>query len=241
MISRRNLVIGGISIPTGVGLGLWAHTANRLAASIRLIGNDDGILTLLDTGRERVLILSGTIDSDLWSHLPILRTLGRARIDMVIGSYANLLPRTVREGVGEALMISMQKDASLPPLGGNVQVITDYTELAVGAGKVTVEASGPVVESPTFVIAWEIEDTTTLILSGIEALRQRHQSQVHALVVPGELAAEDVSNTGAALIVGAADVPVNLEGPYLQIFPTAVTTITPGDEAISVPKDQLSS
>lgn len=239
MIGRRAFVLGGISLPCGVGLGLWVHAANRSHASIRLIGDNDGILALLDTGHERVLMLTGSISDYLWNQLPILRTLGRSRIDLLIGSYENLLPRSVRDDVGEALAISLQRDASLPPLAGDVQIVSDYSEIALGDhAKITLQLSGA---NSDFVVSCDVADTSVVLVSSTSAMRLIEETGMYALIVPGEFVSEDISLNHASLIIGASDPPMNLEQPYLQIFPTSVTSITPHDGGISVPQDQLSS
>lgn len=239
MIGRRAFVLGGISLPFGVGLGLWVHAANQSQPSIRLIGDDDGILALFDTGRERVLMLTGPISDYLWNQLPILRTLGHSRIDLLIGSYENLLPRSVRQDVGNALAISLQRDASLPPLAGDVQIVSDYSEIALSDhAKITLQLSGT---NSDFVVSCDIADTTVVLVSSIAAMRLMKLTGIHALIVPGEFVSEDISLNHASLIIGASDSPMNLEQPYLQIFPTSVTSVTPHDGGISVPQDQLSS
>jgi hypothetical protein len=91
-ISRRQLNLAGIA---GAAVGLawssglvWATQVH--IPTIDVVGMDDSQLLLLDTGAERVLILTGPPHADLTETLSDVLGLFRKRIDVVFGKQAVL-------------------------------------------------------------------------------------------------------------------------------------------------------
>jgi hypothetical protein len=87
-VTRRTVVTAGVA-GTAVGF-MWSGGfawANKVREPVvDVIGQDESQLALLDTGRERVLILSGPPNDRMLEELPGMLGLFRRRIDLVLAT-----------------------------------------------------------------------------------------------------------------------------------------------------------
>lgn len=206
MISRRSLLLGAVSLPVGISIGAGAHVANRPQPSIRVIGSRHGMLVTLETGSERVLILAGEVDEDLWQQRSSLMTLGRKRIDAIVSTYSALTTVAIPnlDANDSTVIYSLQRSMSLPPLRGNVFPVADVLEMKLGdAGRLAIQVV-PSIDgdgAPDFLVTFEVEDTRSIVSSNSTAVRHVTESGIAAIIVPGAVDPEDMLGVGPELVV----------------------------------------
>lgn len=88
LVTRRHLILAGAA---GSTVGVWWSNGLIWATQIRvptidLVGRDESQLLLLDTGAERLLVLSGPPRSELLEAIPDIMGLLRRRIDIVLST-----------------------------------------------------------------------------------------------------------------------------------------------------------
>lgn len=241
MISRRLFLGGAVA---GVGLGYAGITATGSEASIRFIGRRETIVALLDTGTERVLFVLGERDDELLENVPGLTTLGKTRIDMVIASYRVLATRAAREHlqVGSTPVLSIQADHSLPPIRGNISLISTMVELELGAAtqmQLTPATSPP--DNPGFVAHIHCRGTSIALTSGGTAARLDPGSNIDLLALPGRPDLKSLNLLHPTLLVSNAPVDSETDIHQMQVYPADPQVVKIGQGSISVRDDQLSS
>jgi hypothetical protein len=127
-VARRQVIWSGFAgIAAGVAWSTSVAWATRIQIpTIDVIGKDESQLLLLDTGAERVLLLSGPLHPDLVASIPDILGLFRQRVDILLAG------RTVLDSIGDAL-------------AGSATIGTTFSFLDASDGT----ASGSVLQQPT--------------------------------------------------------------------------------------------
>lgn len=246
MISRRSLLVAAASVPIGVAIGAGAYVANRSVPSIRVIGDREGMLVMLETGSERLLLLTGEVDEKLWSQRSNLITVGRERLDAILAAYANLLALGINgQTVGDSTTInSLQRNLSLPPLRGTVIPVADQVQMQLGE---TAQLSIEVIASidgdaaPDFRATFASDGTTSVIASSSSAAARASLSGVDALIVPGEIEAEDIAGLRPSLLLSSATDRIPGSQDQMLVFTDSTSELVLKDGAIHVDARQLLS
>lgn len=246
MINRRQLLA---ATTTGAVFGLTVRAMTDSYASLRFIGRRSTIITLLDTGSERILIVIGEQDTDLLANIPGLTTIGNTRIDMVVATHRVLASRTGREHLQleNTPAIAIQAHSSLPPIRGDIAVATypvglkpgDHTRLHITPS--LGGASEDNADHPDYVIDIVYQHTRIVLASSDSALRIMDGGNCEALVVPGAPGPIATSRLQPALLISTAVRPENIIAPYVQAFPSDPMVARFESNGITVREDQLSS
>ncbi|MCO5214701.1 MAG: hypothetical protein M9950_00845 [Thermomicrobiales bacterium] len=244
MISRRSLLVAVAGLPVGAAIGAGAYITNRSVPSIRVIGDRDGMLIMLETDTERLLLLAGEVDKNLWSKRSNLITVGRERLDVIIATYANLLALGINgQTVNDSTTIlSLQRNLSLPPLRGAVIPVADLMEIQVGeAARLTIEVIASIAgdEAPDFLITFASEGTISVIASSASAIHHAPLSGVDALVVPGEVTPEDIAGLRPSLLLSSSIEGIAGSQEQILVFTDSTAEIVLKNGAIHVDANQL--
>lgn len=118
MSTRRSLIVAGTSglITGSVGAATWMARPQKGRVRLGVIGDKASQLWLLDTDSERVLFAMGAPNERLLEHLPMLATVDRRRIDILVANHV-FLSTVGTELIDRhriAHIISVQTDPSLP-------------------------------------------------------------------------------------------------------------------------------
>ncbi|MCO5225617.1 MAG: hypothetical protein M9953_09780 [Thermomicrobiales bacterium] len=231
-------------MPVGAAVGAGAYIANRSVPSIRVIGDRDGMLIMLETDTERLLLLAGEVDKNLWSKRSNLITVGRERLDVIIATYANLLALSINgQTVNDSsTILSLQRNLSLPPLRGAVIPVADLMEIQVGeATQLTIRVIASIAgdEAPNFLITFISEGTTSVIASSSSAAHLASLSGVDALVVPGEIALEDIAGLRPSLLLSSMTERVGGSQDQILVFTDSTSELLLKNGAIHVEANQL--
>lgn len=243
MISRRSLLVAVASVPIGTAIGAGAYITNRSDPSIRVIGNRDGMLIMLETVTERLLLLTGEVDDRLWSQRSNLITIGKERLDAIIATYANLIALGINgKTVGNTTILSLQRNASLPPLRGMVVPVADYVEMQLGElARLTIDVFATVEgdDAPDFLITFICEGTTSVIASRSSVAPRTSLSGVDALIVPGEIESDSIVGLHPSLLVSSATERIPGSHDQILVFTDSTAELLLENGAIHVEADQL--
>lgn len=240
MFSRRRL----FAAAAGIAVGIVGSATTRSDASIRFLGRGSSILALLDTGTERALFALGAPDNRLIADTAGLTTIGRSRVDLVVATHRTLATDIARKhmSLDTAQILSVQSDASLPPIQGAVHLASHSLELTLGnTTKLTVTAGVNPTDHPDFLVEIECLGRRLLISSSASALRTASGSGHDLLVLPGEASADDVNRVRPQVVVGNYRGEEEIDTVQIEVFPTDPIVVGIRDEGISVRRNQLSS
>ncbi len=207
MISRRSMVTATLAaIPVGVSGGFLARTFLGSGASIRFLGRNDAMISLLDTGVTRALFLLGEPDVAMLANVAQLLTLGRTRLDLVVGSHRWLTADGLRSELDlhRLTTISLQADASLPPIRGKVIPVTDVQFLGLGSDcDVTIRlarGTSANADDPAVHVGIRFQHTRMVLASSPAA--PGDNDSLALLAVAGEVNADALAQVSPALFVG---------------------------------------
>lgn len=241
MISRR-LFLG--ATVAGVVLGLTGIATTRSSASIRFIGRRDTIVTLLDTGTERVLFILGAQDDELLGDVVGLTTIGGSRIDLIVATHRILATRAARTHLGglSTPTFSIQADSSLPPIRGEISVVTGTTSLELGSStRIRLVPSMNSGDHPDFVTSIDCCNVRINLVSSGGASRLSDGAGCDLLVVPGRTPVDIVDRNKPKLLVCTAP-DSELNGiRQIQVYRSDPQIVRLGDGQLSVRDNQFSS
>lgn len=216
----------------------------RSNASIRFIGRRESIIALLDTGVERVILLLGELDDELFGDAAGLNTIGNSRIDLVMGTYNVIASRSAREHLrlDSTAAIVIQGDASLPPVRGNISMITATADIKLGeTTSIRIAPSLMPAEHPDFAVDIRHKNTRMILTSGEAGLRLVDSGSCSLLVIPGRPSERAISAVQPQLVVCNSPNLEELPVHQMQVFRSDPQVVRIHDEGIGVRDDQLSS
>lgn len=250
MISRRRLIGTGIAtVVAGAVSGVIGSQLALSDASIRFIGTRAAILALLDTGRERVLIVLGTPDERLLRNAIGLRTIGNHRLDLIITPYQVLTMPSAREQLGfdTVQTVSVQGHLSLPPVRGEILPVADALEIGLGdTGTLRVlplgiaaDLSTP--ENPDYLVEIAINGARLRLGSSDAAFRLSTGVSAHLAVVPGSPGPTVLNRVSAPLIVCSSPLEPQPDVMQMPVFPNDPVVVQLKRDGVSINSNQLSS
>lgn len=246
MISRRGLITAAV---TGMSVGLAGVYLIQGDASIRFIGRRSTIITLLDTGTERVLMVLGDQDDELLENIVGLKTVGNTRVDLVIASHRILATRSARMHlrIDSTQTIAIQASASLPPIRGEVTSATQAVSLDIGKQtSIQIAPSAATLSSsnahhPDFVVSATCHNTSMILASSDAALRLSDGGICDLLAVPGSPGDVAMARINPQLFVSNRPLVEEASITQMQVFESDPQTIRIGDGKLQIRDDQLSS
>lgn len=250
MISRRRLITAGIATITAGAVSGYIGSQLALSdASIRFIGTRTAILALLDTGRERVLIVLGAPDDRLLRNAIGLRTIGNHRLDLIIAPYRVLtMPAALQHlGFDTVQTVSVQGHLSLPPVRGEILPLADALEIRLGdSGIMRVLSLGFAVglsepEDPDYLVEVTLNGARISLGSADAAFRSGSGIPAHLVAVPGRPGPIVTQQTSAPLIVCSTPVEPQADMIQMPVFPNDPVVVHLKQNGITVNSNQLSS
>lgn len=246
MTTRRTFLSAGLAaIPVGVGAALGVRHWMAEGTTLRLVGRDDSILALFDTGNERALFLLGDPEIRLVENLSQLLPIGRQRVDMIVGCHQWLTTRGLRDhlDVESITTLSLQASASAPPIRGNVYPVTTSMQVKVGGNSNVMLSVGRDIDAagtnPAFAVDIGTMSTRMLLASGADA-PQGIEHAPDLLVIPGEIDVQSIKRIQPAILAGTS-LPAGNDTPAVQVFPDDAITFTVRDGSVAIRENQFSS
>ncbi len=246
MSSRRAILSAVLAaIPVGIGASFGMRHWLTGGMSVRLLGRDDSMLALFDTGNERVLLLLGEPHLELLANLSHLLPVGQTRIDMIVGSHAWLTVGGARSHLDlqAVTTLSVQASASAPPIRGNVYPVTSTLRFQVGDTSDALLLVGhdhdSAATNPDMSVEISAAGTRLLFASGGDALGSTG-TPLHLLAVPGEVSAEKIAALGPEILATTSPAQ-DVDLPSVQVFPQDVVSFAIHDGAVKVREDYFFS
>ena len=249
-MSRRRLIGGSVAaVVAGAISGVIGSQLALSDATIRFIGNDASILALLDTGRERVLIVLGSPNERLLKNAIGLRTIGNHRLDLIIAPYQVLATTTAREELqfDTVQSVSVQGNLSLPPVRGKVLPIAEALEIGVGnSGRLRVLPMAMVAgttpaENPDYLVEVDLSGARLTLASSDTALRLASGRSAHLVAVPGSPGPIALNRPAAPLIVCSRPIEPQPEIVQMPVYSNDPVVVQLKRDGISINSNQLSS
>lgn len=225
---------------------------SRLAlsdATIRFIGTQAAMLALLDTGRERVLIVLGSPDERLLRNAIGLRTIGNHRLDLIVAPYQVLTMPVAREELrfDTVQTVSVQGHLSLPPVRGEILPIATALEIGLGdSGRLLVHPQNSAAaltteENPDYLVEIELNGARLSLGSSDSAFRLASRKSAHVVAMPGSPGPTALDRMSAPLIVCSKPIESRPDIVQMPVFPNDPVVIQLKRDGISINSNQLSS
>lgn len=198
MIGRRAFVAALAGIPVGIAAGSVIRWWIGNEPSIRFIGQRNTIISLFDSGSERMLVFLGEPDGSLLEHIPALLTYGQTRIDLVVASHNWLTSDGIRAAIDldSTPVIALQGDVSLPPISGTVTTVVDSLAVELGGyAEVAFQVGSIVNDDPTdplFVVDIAFNGVRMLLANQDSAL-ELVDDGAQLLAIPGNASVDDLT------------------------------------------------
>lgn len=236
-ISRRRFATA-VAAASLVGAGWAVALARSVVPSMpnaAVIGDDESMLTLIEAGGARCLLLIGPPHQPLIDTLPSVMTMFRKRIDIVIAEHDVLakLGSQIASSWGVRRFVSIQASRAEPSLAHPTEVVLTPTTIRLGEN-VTIEVTpdtramiGDVSEGPTLYWSATCTRGTSTITFGPTADSLR----LTAPVAPTLLICPSWPDTETLDFLRPVSVAVNSSNMEVDDVSVPLTRVFPRDVA----------